>query len=96
MAKSRTKHPPAPEPVEVNVRSLTNFAFNAGLTIESAEALILAAPDEECRIRECVCISEDCGGDTTRHLIALGGLVTGELRRDLILCEDCGLADVWV
>lgn len=96
MAKSKTKRPPAPEPVEVNVQYLTNFAFNAGLTVESAEALFLAAPDDDCRIRDCVCISVDCGGDTTRHLIALGGLVTGGLSRDLILCEDCGLADVWV
>jgi hypothetical protein len=92
----KTKRPPAPEPVEVSVRSLTNFAFNAGLTIESMEALILAAPDEECRIRECVCISEDCGGDTTRHLIVAAGLEANGLNRDLIYCEACGLADIWV
>ena len=96
MAKSKTKRPPAPEPIEVDVRSLTNFAFNAGVTIESMEALILAAPDEECRIRECVCISEGCGRGTTRHLIVKGGLEVNGLLRDLIYCEDCGLADVWV
>jgi hypothetical protein len=88
----KTKRPPAPEPVEVDVKSLTHFAFNAGLTIESVEALILSAPDEDCRIRDCVCVSGKCNGDTARHLVVLRGLND----RDLIYCEECGQADVWV
>lgn len=92
MAKPRTKRPPAPEPVVVEVHSLTNFAFNAGLTVESIEVLILAAPDEDCRIRECVCVSAGCNGSTTRHLVALRGFED----RDLIYCEECGQADIWV
>lgn len=90
----KTKRTPTPifEPVVVDVRSLTNFAFNAGLTHESAEALFLAAPDGDCRIHVRPCPSEACGWNLARHLFAQGGYEG----RELILCEDCGQVDLWV
>ena len=88
----KTKQPPAPDPVTVDVQSLSNFAFNAGLTHESATELILAHPDADCRIHERPCPSEKCIGNTARHLYALRAFDG----RDLILCEDCGEVDLWV
>jgi hypothetical protein len=88
----KTKQPPAPEPITIDVRLMSNFAFNAGLSHGPAEELILATPDEDCRIKEGPCPSGGCNGTITRHLLALGAFEG----RDLIYCEDCGEVDIWV
>lgn len=88
----KIKRPPAPEPITIDVQSVTNFAHYAGLTCESAERLILAAPDEDTRIHERPCPSAECNGARTRHLIASRAFEG----REPIYCEDCGEADIWV
>ena len=88
----KTKRPPIFTPITVDVQSLTNFAHYAGLTCESAERLTLAAPDEDTRIHERSCPSGECNGATTRHLIVSRAFEG----RELIYCEDCGEADIWL
>lgn len=80
------------EPVTVDVQALSNFAFNAGLTIDLAQKLLLDAEMEDCRVIGSGC-REFCGGDTEfRTLVALRAF--GD--RDVIYCEGCNVADVGV
>ena len=81
---------PQPEPIIVDVQAVTNFAFNAGLTIELAQELLLDAEMEDCRVISGVC-REHCN-DTASFLIALRAF--GD--RDVIYCEGCNVADVGV
>jgi len=91
MASKRRKKAPQPEPIEVEVCAVTNFAFNAGLTVELAERLLVEADDLDCRVRSGPC-DEACKGVETRFLIALR-VFDG---RDVIYCEGCGVADLWL
>lgn len=79
-------------PVVVDVKSLTNFAFAAGLTVDSAEQALLDAPDDACRVEIHPCPSARCGGETARILFAPAAF-NG---RSMIFCESCGEADIWL
>jgi hypothetical protein len=91
MPSKRRKKAPQPEPIEVEVCAVTNFAFNAGLTVELAERLLIEADDLDCRVRSGRCPGS-CNGAESSLLIALR-VFDG---RDVIYCEGCGVADLWV
>jgi hypothetical protein len=79
------------DPVVVDVRSLSNFAFAAGLTLSGAEGLLVDFPDEDCRVvlRRCPACSPY---EVVRILVAL----RAHCDRDVLYCENCGEADIWV
>jgi len=76
----------------VNVRSLSVFAFAAGLTVDLAEEVLVDIPDDECSVAELPCPSSKCGGERTRILFAHGAFDG----RTVIYCDGCGDADLWL
>ncbi len=88
----RTKPTFPPEPIMVDVKTVTQFAFNTGLTPGAAEDILLATPDEWCGIFVQSCGSATCGANRTRHLVARAAFAG----RDVLFCEECGQADLWL
>lgn len=89
---SRRKADPNPllEPIEIYVRSLSNFAWIAGLTEDVAEELLVGA--EDCYIQDMRHWSCGASDRLPRHVVAPRAFDN----RDVIYCEDCGQVDVGV
>lgn len=79
-----------PDLIEIAVRGLTPFAFNAGVTIEGAERLLLATDAPVFRLVPCTSVA--CADANADHLL-LAGAFGG---RDLLYCTECGLVDLWL
>jgi hypothetical protein len=76
------------EPIVIDVHAVSNFAFNAGLTVEAAQVLLEEADDW--RVVAGVC-REHCGGESS-FVVAVRAFAD----RDVIYCEGCNVADLWV
>lgn len=78
---------PAPAVVTVHVQAVSNFAFNAGLTVDEAQRLLVEA--DQWRYPEMRC-AQGCG--RVPHVVVDYGWDD----RAVIYCCGCGLADLWV
>lgn len=87
-AKGRVRQAQAlPTVVEIDVLVLSVFAFNAGLTVDEAQRILVEAP--QWRYPTLRCIGCD---HRTPHVIVDHAWED----RSMLHCCGCGLVDLWV
>lgn len=88
MARKRRPVVVEPDEIVIDVHAVSNFAFNAGLTVEVAQELLVEADDWRAVAGTC---REHCNGQST-FAVAVRAFAD----RDVIYCEGCNVADLWV
>lgn len=73
--------------VVIDVQSVSNFAFNAGLTVDEAQRVLLEAIQWRYPVMRC---SLECGEQP--HVVVDHAWDD----RTILYCTGCGLADLWV